>query len=176
MKGENKKGLYRTSKDTVIDESTGEVLESRVRTEKVFLNMEPSYVKLYIDDIVRLKDLPSSSANFLLLVVGNMGYNNIFQAYKPIKKIMAEQLGMTLNTINQRISDLKEKGILIPIEGYGRGLYLVDPNLFAKGRWNDIRELRLTIGYHPDGTRSLTSNVPKLLEQFSMDQGIAGQN
>lgn len=165
----NKKGIYRTVEKEIIDTHTGEVLGSKSQTEKVYIEKEPDYVKLYLKDIVRLKDLPPTSEKLLMLIVKHMGYNNLFQAYKPLKLVMSQQLNMSLNTLNQQISNLRKAGILIPMDKYGRGLYLVDPSLFARGSWKDIRNLRLIIEYNIDGTKKLSSNAPEQLKQLSFN-------
>lgn len=165
----NKKGIYKTVEKEIIDSETGEVLQFKTETEKVLYEKEPEYVKLYLKDIVRLKDLPPTSEKLLMLIVKHMGYNNLFQAYKPLKIVMSQQLGMSLNTLNQQISNLRKAGILIPMDKYGRGLYLVDPDLFARGSWKEIKNLRLVIEYNTDGTKKLSSNAPQKLKQLSFN-------
>lgn len=169
MKNDNNlKGIYRTLQKEVVDNETGEVLETTTETEKVIYDKEPDYVKLYLKDIIRLKDLPPASEKLLMLIVKHMGYNNLFQAYKPIKLVICKQLNISINTLNQQISNLKKAGILVPMDEYGRGLYLVDPDLFARGNWNDIKNLRLIIEYKTDGTKKLSSNAPEKIKQLSL--------
>lgn len=166
---DNKKGIYKTLETEVIDSETGEVLQYKSETEKVYFDKEPDYVKLYLKDIVRLKELPPTSERLLMVIVKHMGYNNLFQAYKPLKLVICQQLGMSINTLNNQISNLRKAGILIPMDKYGRGLYLVDPNLFARGNWKDIKNLRLVIDYNPDGTKTLSSNAPEKLKQLAFN-------
>ena len=148
-----------------IDESTGELLTT-TNKQVSFADKEPDYVKLYISDIVRLKDLPPSADKVLMEIIGQMGYSNIFAAYAPIKRVMIKNLDISMNTLNKSIDQLHKKGILIRIE---RGVYLVDPNLFARGSWDDIKNIRLTIEY--DGTtgqKKLTSDAPEKLKQLQI--------
>lgn len=166
---DNKSGFYRTIEKETINSETGEVLQFEVETEKIIYEKEPDYVKLYLGDIIRLKDLPPTSEKFLMLIVKYMGYNNIFQAYKPLKIIIAQQLNISLNTLNNQITNLKKAGILIPLEQYGKGLYLVDPNLFARGSWKNIKNLRLVIEYNSDGSKTLLSNAPEKIKQLSFN-------
>src|SRR5690606_18727288 len=87
-----KSSVYRTLEKEVVDSETGEVLQSITETEKVIYDKEPDYVKLYLKDIIRLKDLPPASEKLLMLIVKHMGYNNLFQAYKPIKLLICKEL------------------------------------------------------------------------------------
>ena len=80
--------------------------------------------------------------------------------------MFCEELKMPMNTLNKQIDNLRKANILLPIPNK-RGCYLVDPNLFARGSWNDIKQLRLIIDYNIDGSRNLSSNAPQQLKQLS---------
>lgn len=161
---ENKK-IYQTETKTIIDHQTGEIIQTE-HNQKSFVEREPDYVKLYLEDIARLKDLPPSASSLMTLIIKSMGYNNLFFAFKPLKEMFCEELKMPLNTLNKQIERLKNTGILLPIPNK-RGCYLVDPNLFARGKWEDIKQLRLIIDYNIDGTKTLSSNAPQQLKQLS---------
>lgn len=159
-----KKVVFEETK-TVIDEQTGEVFRSE-NTKVSFADREPDYVKLYVKDIIRLQDLPPSTDKVLMEIIGQMGYSNIFAAYAPIKRVMSRNLGLSINTLNKSIDMLYKKGILVRVE---RGVYMVDPNLFARGKWEDIKKIRLIIEYDADtGVRRLTSDAPEQLKQLSL--------
>jgi Firmicute plasmid replication protein (RepL) len=161
---ENKK-IYQTETKTIIDHQTGEILQTE-HQQKGFVEKEPDYVKLYLQDVARLKDLSPSASSLMTLIIRSMGYNNLFFAFKPLKEMFCEELNMPMNTLNKQIERLKNSGILLPIPNK-RGCYLVDPNLFARGSWNDIKQLRLVIDYNIDGSRTLSSNAPAQLKQLS---------
>ena len=135
--------VYKTIETEILDKETGEVISNKSETEKIIFEKEPPFVKLYIDDIVLLNRLPEGVAGVLYDIVSNMGYNNLYIAHQTLKEISCKKLGLSLNTYNQYISKLKSAGILIAMRG--RGLYLVNPKLFAKGEWKDIRSLRLPL-------------------------------
>lgn len=161
------KKVYQTEINTVIDHETGEI-KTVEQNQKSYVEREPDYVKLYLQDITRLKDLPPSASSLMTLIIKSMGYNNLFFAFKPLKEMFCEELKMPLNTLNKQIERLKSAGILLAIPNK-RGCYLVDPNLFARGSWNDIKQIRLVIDYNVDGTRTLSSNAPHQLKQLSFN-------
>lgn len=162
----NYRNVSKTREVIKIDGDTGEIVGTTIESQRVIWDKEPDYVKLYFSDISRLKSLPPASEKLLLLIAKHMGYNNTFTAYKPVKVMLCEALGMTMNTLNMQISNLKKAGILISLPQYGRGIYLVDPNLFARGKWEDIKNLRLTIDYNADGTKSIKSNMKESINQL----------
>lgn len=138
-----------------VETVNGEILKDS-RLEETQFESEPPYVKLYLQDIARLRDLTNSQQKILNELIYDMGYNNIVPNYKPVKEMIAKKLGMAYNTLDQGIKMLHKKGILIR---KARGLYLVDPNLFGRGSWKDIKRIRLTIDYNEDGTKVLKSNI-----------------
>lgn len=105
---------------------------------------------MYVDDITRINDLPIGLSPILLELVKQMGYNNIIPAYKPIKLMVCKRLGISLNYLDKSIQKLDKKGILIRLH---KGIYMADPNLFARGKWEDIKNLRLVIEYKKDVIR-----------------------
>jgi hypothetical protein len=152
-----KRKVTKTSITETVDKKTGEIELKQVESQSFLIDKEPDYVKLYLADIARLKDIPDGMNKVLFELMKNIGYNGIIMAYKPVKDIMCSNMGISVNYLNKCIDEFYKKGILIR---YARGVYLADPNLFAKGSWKDIQNLRLVIEYNlKDGTKTLKSNV-----------------
>jgi len=143
----------------------GEILETEI-IRNFQVDKEPEYIKLYIQDIARIKDLPKGMDAILITFLKNMSYNNIVPVYMPIKKLIAREFGVSISYINKAIDRFYKCGIFIRAD---RGLYIADPNLFGKGKWTDIKELRLIIEYNKNGTRQLKSNLP---EQMQLKLGL----
>lgn len=135
----------------------GEVVKS-LKTTTYAVEAEPAYIKLYIQDIGVLNNITGKSNEVLLEFIRHMGYNNVIPAYKPIKQMIAKKLNISLHTVDKAVKMLKKNGLFIP---FARGMYIADPNLFAKGKWSDIKNLRLVINYEADGTKKLKSNLPE---------------
>lgn len=154
------KKITKQETKTIIDHETGEIIKTD-DLKSYAVESEPNYVKMYIDDIAKLKDVPQASNDVLRVLVRNMSYGNLVVMIKPIKDKIKEETGLSLNTINKSIQNLYKAGILIR---QSRSVYLVDPNLFAKGKWEDIKKLRLVIEYNNDGTKSINSNMVEQLK------------
>jgi hypothetical protein len=156
--------MLKTETKRIVDTSTGELLAEEISSYDVRYENEPPYVKTYVSDIMRIQGLTGYTNNVMMEIIRTMGYNNIFAAFAPIKRVMCANLGVGMDTINKSIDNLSKAGILIRKD---RGVYLVDPNLFAKGKWADIKKLRLTIEYDTStGKKTLSSNLDetKILE------------
>jgi biotin operon repressor len=163
MKNTGKKEKLHVREElTISEENTGEVIKT-ARTEIAMFESEPAYVKLYLNDLCRMNGLNNSQQKILNALVKNMGYNNVLPSYKPVKEMIAESLGMPYNTLNEGIKELHKKGIIIR---KARGFYIMDPNLFGRGSWNDVKKIRMVIEYNADGTKSINTEISKQLRLF----------
>ena len=151
-----KRKVTKTNVVETVDVKTGEIQLNTVQSESFLIDKEPDYVKLYLADITRLKDIPAGMNKVLFELMKSINYNGIIMAYKPVKDLMCMNMGISINYLNKCIDEFYKKGILIR---YARGVYIADPDLFAKGSWKDIQNLRLVIEYNVDGTKTLKSNV-----------------
>lgn len=151
-----KRKVTKTNITETVNESTGEIILNTVQSQSYLIDREPDYVKLYLADVTRLKDIPAGMNKVLFELMKSINYNGIIMAYKPVKDLMCLSMGISMNYLNKCIDEFYKKGILIR---YARGVYIADPNLFAKGNWKDIQTLRLVIEYNLDGTKTLKSNV-----------------
>ena len=156
---EGKKNLYIKEVVDIKDDGTGEIIESK-RQEISQFEKEPPYVKIYLEDIGKLNGLNNSEQKLLNELVHNMGYGNIIPSYKPVKEMMSKKLDMPYNTLDKAIKELHKKGVLIR---KARGLYVMDPNLFGRGTWSDIKKIRMVINYNEDGTKSINTDISKQL-------------
>ena len=87
---------------------------------------------------------------------------------KPIKEMIAMELNISLNTLERAIVVLAKENILIRTH---QSIYVVDPNLFGKGKWEDIKEIRLSITYSANGKKQIQSNVTRA-KQLSIFSAI----
>lgn len=168
----NKKN--KVSKTTLIesvDTETGEVINT-LKSQTYAVEKEPRYIKMYVDDVARLNDIPLGMSPILLELISQMGYNNVIPALKPIKAITCAKLGISLDYLNKAIQTFYEKGLFIRV---ARGIYMADPELFARGKWEDIKNLRLIIEYNAEGSkghpRKLSSNLPEEI-QLQLNLGL----
>ena len=157
-----KKKISYESSETIVDSNSGEIVTSKSIT-KAIVEREPDFVKLYLADIQRLKDLPKNTDKVLHLLLKSMSYKNIIPAYAPVKRLICKELGISMDTLNKAIDNLYKAGVLIRIE---RGIYMADPQLFGKGQWEDIRGLRLVVEYGEDGKKMISGERLDQLKLF----------
>lgn len=136
-----------------INDITGEMTHSSTMVSyESKLPNEPAYIKLYIEDIGRLCDLTRGEIRVLVKLVARIGYDGKVLLPLGVKRTISEELECSLSAVSNALTALTNSGIIARIDG---GVYGLNPNYFARGKWRDIYEqrksLRTTITYTDDG-------------------------
>lgn len=120
--------VYEESKSVVNEH--GEMLSAEITTIKK-VNKE-TFLQVYLDDFMSLMKIKEGSEYKIVLWIGkNMNYDtNEIALIKVIKERMSIDIGTNIRTINNSVSALVSKKILIQ---KGRGLFILNPKLFFKG-------------------------------------------
>jgi hypothetical protein len=154
-----------STRTTEVDTETGKVIRE-VHEQTVRLPKEPDFIKLYLNDIGKILELPKAPTKLLIALADGMKYNGHIMISALGRKELARELGITDGTFRNYMSLLVQKGLLIR---RGNNDYLVNPNYLAKGSWADIHERRaeltLSITYGDDGRQIETSAKPKKPEE-----------
>lgn len=134
------------------DGTTGEVVSHRRNTVTAW-ESEPPYVKLYLDTVLYLKDLPKGYSGILYQLLRRMHYAGDADGHcivinAAVKRRIGDELGVSTSRIDNVLSDLVKGDLLKRLD---RGLYQVNPYLFGYGEWQDIAKLRLTVTFDAKG-------------------------
>lgn len=129
--------------ETTVDVSSGEISEQKRYTKKL-IPVEPAFVKMYLKDILFLKDVPKGLHGVLYALIMRINYYNEVIINSELKRKIAEEVGLSFTRVNQGITAFVKKGILIRT---GKGIYLINPHLFGRGSWENIQGIRLEVGY-----------------------------
>jgi sulfur transfer complex TusBCD TusB component (DsrH family) len=145
----------------VVDDLTGELLSMTTATTDInTAPTEPNYLKLYIDDLGLLNKLSGGETRALIHIAALANYDGEVVLPLLIKKRIAEKAGVKVQAISDTIVKLIKKGILKRV---GATVYLLNPDLFARGKWREIRERRKTFQsvttYYPNGEKTIETNM-----------------
>jgi hypothetical protein len=131
-----------------VDYQTGELTNSKI-VKIAKIDREPDYIKLYLKDISALKNIPKTNNEILYELFKLANYDtNLIVLNSYLKNMIADNLNIKFQTIQNAITKFVKEEILIR---QGVGTYLLNPYLFGKGSWNNLKELRLTITYNSNG-------------------------
>ena len=136
----------------IVDNQTGEVTQSIKKTE--FINSkEPNYIKLYVDTLLTFKNLSKSLNPILIEFLKYMSYasvsdgtgGQIIYVNAHMKKLIAAATGLKIDRINKALTDFVKANVFKRI---ATGTYQVNPYLFGKGEWKDIKSIRATFDFN----------------------------
>lgn len=137
--------IYSTER-MVFDKETGELIEHTEDKYKI-VSAEPNYVKLYIDAMSCFitGEEVGMETSLLLEMAKRMTYANDAAPNQvamigSIKKGIAEQLNTSVSSIDVILNRLVKKDL---IRRAGRGVYELNPIIFAKGPWSSIRKIQM---------------------------------
>lgn len=155
-----------------IDAQTGEILEMEqsIGTRTIY-KQEPPYIKLYLQDILYLNDVPKSLTNVLYALLSYVTYADqengmCIPLNGFIKSQIREKCGMdNPRTLNNALSKLVKGNILKRI---GTGTYQLNPYFFGRGDWKDIANIRATWNYDAISGRSFQAAIT-----YNAGQGAA---
>jgi hypothetical protein len=142
--------------NNIVNEN-GEILSTETITTK-YVEREPDFVKLYISDILKLSDISKGNNDILLALLKRINYENEVFVMSHVKEEIAKELNLKVVTINKAISILSEKNILLR---KARGCYLMNPFFFGRGKWENIKKIRMELEYDTDGKHTFRVNIDK---------------
>lgn len=135
-----------------IDIETGNIIGEK-RITKIKAGQEPNYIKLYIDCLLSFKELSKNLNPILVAFLKHMSYasvedgngGQIIYVNAMMKKGIASNLDLSVESINKALTKFVKTGIFKRI---GVGTYQVNPSLFGKGDWTDIKAIRATFDFN----------------------------
>jgi len=147
-----------------IDHISGEITQdkSHVIDIKPTPN-EPEYIKLYINDLGKLCNLSNGQRSILLYVAACVNYDGFVLLPSGQKARIAKSAQCSVSSVNNAVNFFCKMNIL---NKEGGGVYELNPDLFARGKWRDIRERRQAfytkITYTPQGERKVITDIVEI--------------
>lgn len=135
--------------ETSVINEHGEIVSKRAN-QTLSWGTEPSFIKLYLQDVLYLSDMPTKHSAILYELLKRSTYAGDKDGMQVIvnaslKRRIQDTLGFkNISSVNNAITDLVKGKILYRADV---GMYNFNPYLFGKGDWQDISRLRLEVNY-----------------------------
>lgn len=142
-----KKTIVKQEMTQIKNSETGEVIETSV-TQTVKLDQEPSFIKLYTKDMCKLNDVPKSANSVLNALLEHTNYRNEIVLASHTKDRICDNLKIKKPSLDNAILKLVKSELIVRV---GRGVFSLNPYVFGKGKWQDIKELQMTWDYGKSG-------------------------
>jgi len=137
------------SVETLVLDEQGNMISKRAN-KTLSWGAEPPYIKLYLQDILYISDMPNHHEKVLFELLKRATYAGdefgmTVSLSAGTKRIIAKQLNIkNVRSINNALTELVKGKILFRIE---TGVYQFNAYFFGKGDWQDIAKLRMEINY-----------------------------
>lgn len=150
LKTTNRTSVIYEKSEANIDIFTGEIINKTSQTLKK-TSAEPDFIKLYYKTMLAFNGVDSSiPLDFVIALSEHITWANddqmIFKNDKITRVTLSKKLNLKDSMVQKYITRCSESGLLIPMKGF-RGTYYVNPFFIAKGRWENIKELRTSFDY-----------------------------
>lgn len=149
---------------SVTDISTGRSVCIKTAADVRPLPKEPEFIKLYIQDLARIFELQNQHQDILIYLAASADYDGVISLTAGRKERIANTVSLTTGSscspksVTNAVGEYIKRGL---IRRVGRGEYELDPHLFARGEWRQIRERRTTfqmhVTYSNNGKRSIST-------------------
>lgn len=135
----------------ILNKDTGEINTDVIHTKTLYKTVSTEeFMLVYINDLSGMFQLENKTEIKLMALIwkdcefndSNTNLGNIVYALKQNKEKWAEEINCSLSRINNTITSLSKKGLLIQ---ESRGVYIVNPKFFFKGFTKDRMKVMQTI-------------------------------
>lgn len=134
-------GIVRQTKTTKINE-VGEIIETE-KEQIINFQKTDDFIMTFTKDLGYLKNLSKGEIVVFFGLLQIVNNNNEIILNAGIKKRISENFDIKLESINVLLSQLVKKNMIIKTEEMG--VYLLNVFLFGKGKWTDIKKMRMLI-------------------------------
>ena len=120
----------------VVDPDTGELLDSNieVKEEKILVENEKEFLQLYYSIFGILGKLSLAERSVLLYLSKMCDKENKITIVKYVKEEIAEETGLSYQTINNCVSSLAKKAVIVKL---GQAVYRLNPRYIWKSTSNE---------------------------------------
>lgn len=167
--------IIKQTERTEFNHDTGEIKREVHETTTSLPPGEPPYVKMYINDLSAILEVKDGPRKLMYELARRMDYEGYITLNAGIKKVIRANLPVnkrrkladgTIEEYTQPLGDgafrnylseLCKKEMLRHVD---TGLYEMNPNFFARGKWEEIAKRRveyeLKVKYTASGEREIT--------------------
>lgn len=144
-----KKTAIYESEYVVIDETTGEVVRNESKTVSK-VSEEPDFIKVYYKTMLAFADADGIPLDFVLAIAAyitwsNNGEDMRFRNDRPNREEICVSLGIKETMYKTYLKRCVDGGLLFPSKY--RGCYDVNPFFIAKGHWDSIKKIQMSLDF-----------------------------
>lgn len=133
-----------------VDVMNGDILRSST-SKTLMTSTEPDYIKIYYNTVLAFNGINDIPVNFIMAMSGYISWVNdhepmVYRNDRIVREQVCKLCSIKEDMYHKYITRCVKNGLLVKKPDY-RGVYEVNPFFIAKGRWDDIKELRATFDF-----------------------------
>ena len=152
------------------DNLTGEVTE-KINRKVVRKEKTPEFVMLFVDgvDIYTNAKLSKAQGQVMSqLLKYTIKNSNMLMMHKKVKEMIAKDAGLKQDTVNSYLKILVKKNLVIRDDG----LLFLNPDIFGKGDFNEVKKLRHTLQIDYDFEALEATTITKTAVEYYNDEPL----
>lgn len=160
---------------SIVDETTGEIKTTETKaTKRVKVDQEPDFIKLYVFSSTllnfqkALRGIKERDAQVLYGMLKTMQYDNTIVLDKEGICLIAQQADVCEKTVTRMRDTFIKIQVLfnytLPDGTISKTRFIVNPHLFGRGKWQDIKEMRALFQYTQKGELMYSFGKSKAIE------------
>jgi len=156
-----------------LDGTTGEVT-STTRTKVIKKEKTPDFIMLFTAETPLLRDANLTKREQLILNIileKYVGFSNRVEISTVLRKNLKSKLSYSDSTVYKGINGLQKKNILVEYNGNDdngiEDAWYLNPHIFGRGHWNDIKKLRYDLQIDFDFERLETKSSSTRVATYS---------
>lgn len=165
--------------ETTVDNRTGEIATTRKR-QVYNIEKTPEFIMLFlkgISDYMTKTNLSSGQSKVLWAILGNyVTKNNYINLSAAIKEEIAINIDSTKRTVDAYIRDLIKKKLILKEYINKSPKFLLNPEIFGKGNWADIRKLRYETKLEYDFEKKTALETKKVTSVMTDEEKLQNPN
>ena len=165
--------ITNVKKITKTDLESGQIIETETEQTLNFGKTD-DFVMTFTKDLGYMKNLSKGEIVVFFGLLQIVNNNNEIVLNTGIKERLSKNFEIKLESINQIIYTLSKKQMIQKTED--RGIYLLNTFLFGKGKWNDIKKMRMYIEWDfKEKTKKVMLEKEYLDEEELLERDIEQQ-
>lgn len=164
MSDQERKNIVYEERTQVRDNITGEIVDKDINKRVIKVPRTPDFLMLFTKHITYLEQLGKTDNSVLFVILSHyVGQKNLVFLSPQVRKKISVELGLDISSVNKAIKNLLTKEIIVTDSD---SFMYLNPFLFGKGNFDEIKKLRQELIFEYDFTTNTTNMIRNVKAQY----------
>lgn len=164
MRDQDRKSIMYEETTRIRDNITGEVTDKDINKRVIKVPRTPDFLMLFTKHITYLEQLGKTDNSVLFVILSHyVGQKNLVFLSPQVRKKISAELELDISSVNKAIKNLLIKEVIVT--DTDSFMYL-NPFLFGKGNFDEIKKLRQELIFEYDFATNTTNMIRNVKAQY----------